>query len=139
MLVSEIESHKITQDYTIWLENGIVFIDFEPNTILDDPLLQKLIRHRKQTGIGLLLPTIINIDHLSGLHHKTLLLLIREIDRSSTIAKAIIGTTPKAVIISHLVVNFSAGMIATKSFHSILQANKWIKNYQLYKTYSKSL
>lgn len=139
MVVLDMESHVVAKNYTIWLENGIIYIEFEPDTVLSAKIAKQLIQHRNQIGFGLLLPVLINIESLKGLNHLTLLKFITDIDETSTIAKAIIGSSPKAKLIGDLIVRFSDNQLATKNFSSIIKAHRWIHNFQLYYPIRKSI
>ena len=130
--LAEIESYVIEDQFTMWLEQGIVFFDFEPETRLSMDLIQCIVNKRNGMGVGYLLPFVIDLSNLVTLDAGTLPELVKQLEETSNICTAILVNSEHSSIIARAYKNVCGAILPTEIFPSIIQAQKWMNNYKLF-------
>lgn len=126
------EKYIVEQEFEMWLENGLVYAEFIPNSTITIATIQKFITNRNEISQGKLLPFLINLDNVSSIHYNSLTLFTQRIDDTSSICKALYASTPKGRILTNIIANNCQNEIITKDFDTVLAARDWIENFKLF-------
>lgn len=126
------EKYIVESDFIMWSEDGLVYAEFSENTHITLDTIQRFVQQRKTLSKGLLIPFIINIDHIASIQHTSLILLFEQIDQTNSICKALVYSTEKSELMARIIQSTCLHSILTKSFDSILDANQWAENLKLY-------
>lgn len=132
--IIEEEKYLVKDQFVMWMEQGMVYSEFNSNCTITIATIQDFINARNEISSGQLLPFLINLDNIVAVHFNTLVFLSQQIDETSSICKALYATSQKGKILSKIIASQCNNTIITKDFDSALDARDWIENFKFYKS-----
>ncbi|MFN6947157.1 MAG: hypothetical protein ACK4ND_19620 [Cytophagaceae bacterium] len=126
----ETKGHFKCERFEIWLDNGILYSAYAPNTYLDLETAKEVVRERLKLSNGILRPVFSNITNIVKIDKEARTFFSHGDSIKLVSAIAILTTNKLQEIAGNFYINFDRPPLPTKLFISEKKALDWLEIFK---------